>query len=30
MKKKSPFTNYAGFEIILVQEDNGKQHPEES
>ena len=30
MKKKSPFTNYAGFESILVQEDNGKQHPEET
>ena len=30
MKKKSPFTNYAGFESILVQVDNGKQHPEGS
>ena len=30
MKKKWPFTNYEGFESILVQEDNGKQHPEES
>ena len=27
MKKKSPFTIYADFESILVQEDNGKQNP---
>ena len=24
---KSPFMSYAGFEIILVHEDNGKQNP---
>ena len=29
-KIKSPFIIYAGFESILVPEDNGKQNPEES
>ena len=27
-KIKSPFTTYAGFESILVPENNGKQNPE--
>ena len=29
-KIKSPFIIYAGFESILVPENNGKQNPEES
>ena len=29
-KIKSPFIIYAGFESILVSEDNGKQNLEES
>ena len=30
IKIKSPFVIYASFEIISVEEDNGKQNPEES
>ena len=31
MKEKfSPFIIYAGFESILMSEDNGKQNPDES
>ena len=29
-KIKSPFMIYADFESILLPENNGKQHPEES